>query len=117
MTSGEWMDQDDPETQAWVKHVLTDLVPKVQDSSVTISIVPTGEVDVKFAVELGVSIMLDKPVILLVTPGARVPEHLARVADEIVEIADLASPNAAKQMTGAITRVMKKLEKEDEHGH
>ena len=76
----------DPEWQSYVTHVRTELVPKLEDSAMTVSIVPrkAEDVDIKFAVELGLSIMLDKPLILCVHPSTVIPERLRRVADEIV---------------------------------
>ena len=76
---------DDPDARAWAARVERELVPMIEDSAASVSIVPTGETDIKFAVELGISIMLDKPIILLVVPGARVPAKLARIADAIIE--------------------------------
>lgn len=78
---------DDPEFKAWAKRVRTELVPMIEDTQMTVSICPTSDkVDVKFAVELGLSIMLDKPIVVAVPPGVAVPERLVRVADEIVEL-------------------------------
>lgn len=77
---------DTPDAQAWARRVLDDLVPQLADSAATVSVVPTGPADVKFAVELGLSIMFDKPIILAISPGQKVPDHLVRVADEIVEV-------------------------------
>jgi hypothetical protein len=49
----EW--EIDPQWQSYQTHVRTELVPKLADSALTISIVPTdpADVDIKFAVELG----------------------------------------------------------------
>jgi hypothetical protein len=41
---------------------------------------------VKFALELGFSIMLDKPIIAVVGHGAKVPAKLVQVADSIIEM-------------------------------
>lgn len=98
-----------PEARAWSQRVLTELVPMIDGSAISVSIVPKGESDIKFAVELGLSIMLDKPIILAVAPGRAVPEHLVRVADEIVEL-DTTSPLAAMRMQDAINRVLDRLE-------
>lgn len=75
-----------PEAQAWLHRALTELAPMIEASAVTVSLAPRGETDVKFAVELGLSIMFDKPIIVAVTPGQPIPDHLRRVADDIVEI-------------------------------
>lgn len=94
---------DTPATQAWARRVLDELVPQLTDSAAIVSVVPSGPADVKFAVELGLSIMLDKPIILAITAGQKVPEHLVRVADEIVEI-DRGS--GANQIRAALDRVL-----------
>jgi hypothetical protein len=97
------------EFEAYAAYVIDSLVPVIRDSAVTVSIVPSGTGDVKFAIELGLSIMLDKPIILAVMPGVRVPEHLARVADGVIEF-DPDDPDA----TGAqIAAVMKRLNRDE----
>lgn len=101
---------DTPEAHAWAQRVLTELVPMIDASAVSVSIVPSDEGDVKFAVELGLSIMLDKPIILAVVPGRTIPERLARVADEIVEL-DTKSPLAAIRIQDAINRMLERLER------
>ena len=78
---------DDPRFRAWVARTKRDLIPKLADSEVMLSIVPADamDTDIKFAVELGLGIMMDKPIILMVRPGTRLPDHLVRVADDIIE--------------------------------
>jgi hypothetical protein len=44
-----------------------------------------GAPDVKWAIEMGFSIMLDKPIIAVITPGRKVPAKLALVVDSWVE--------------------------------
>lgn len=97
---------DSPEWRRWSSRVLTDVVPKLQDSGATVSIVPDDEGDVKFAVELGFSIMLDKPIILVVPPGRRVPDRLVRVADSIVE-GDAADPGMHARLMAAVEAVLR----------
>lgn len=60
-------------------------VRQMEDSAFVTSLVPSGETDVKFALELGLSIMLDKPILAICAPGQTVPPKLALVADEIIE--------------------------------
>lgn len=76
---------DAPDFKAWKKDVQENLIPKLEDSGCTVSLMPEGETDVKFAVELGLSIMLEKPIIIVVAPGTKVPLKLAQIADEIVD--------------------------------
>lgn len=85
MTENPWGTE---EFKAYTTHVRTELVPMIEGSGIGAAIVPVNpkDVDVKFAVELGLMIMMDKPIILIVQPGTKLPEHLVRAADEIVEL-------------------------------
>jgi hypothetical protein len=69
----------------FTQSIFDELLPKMQGSRVVASIVPRNEGDLKFIVELGLAIMLDKPIALIIQPGRPLPEHLARVADVIIE--------------------------------
>lgn len=96
---------DDPEFRRWAKRVKAELVPMIESSEMTVSLCPVSEkIDVKFSVELGVSIMLDKPIIAVVPAGMPVPERLVRVADEIIEWHD--DPKVlSPRITEAVERV------------
>ncbi|GAA1742876.1 hypothetical protein GCM10009809_42090 [Isoptericola hypogeus] len=96
---------DDPALQEWAHHVREELVPKLAGSALTVSLVPEGDPDVKFAVELGLSILMDKPIIAIVQPGTHVPERLVRVADVILE-GDLTDPRFSDRIQAAITKVL-----------
>jgi hypothetical protein len=93
---------DDPAFRAWQKRVREDLVPKLRDSAVVMSLVPTGPTDIKFAVELGLSIMMDKPILAVVAPGTKVPDKLVRVADRIIE-GDIATEAGRVKLQAALT--------------
>lgn len=92
----------------FARHVREELVPELDSSAITMSLVPRDPqvLDVKYAVELGFSILLDKPLILLVHPGQVLPDHLVRVADRIVEV-DFANPEGAQE---SIQRALKDLD-------
>lgn len=83
-----WHDDD---MQAWAREVLATVVPKMDASAAFISLCPGGPGDVKFWVELGAAIMMDKPIIALVIGDRTISNHLARVADKIVRIEDLSN--------------------------
>lgn len=98
------------EFQDFVDRVKRDLIPKIEGSSTFVSICPTnGEPDIKFAVELGLAIMMDKPIIAAIPPGTKVPEKLIRVADKIVEL-DLDDPNGRQRMMEAIRELCEENE-------
>lgn len=99
---------DDPGFREFSERVHRDLLPKLEDSSVVASLLPEGEVDVKFAIELGLSIMLDKPIIAVVRPGVHIPEKLARVVDRFVE-GDLKTDEDARRVGVTIQQLMKEM--------
>jgi hypothetical protein len=88
--------RDDPDFQAWETHVRTNVVPKIDGSALTVSLVPNGESDIKFAVELGLSIMLDKPIVLVCEPGQALPPKLRKLADDVIEVDWRGDPSAAQ---------------------
>jgi len=98
------------EFRRYARRIVDDVVPKIQDSAVTVSLVPRGEADIKFAVELGLSIMLDKPIIAVIPPGTQVPEHLLRVADRIVDGDIMAEP---ERLAEAVAATIAELREED----
>jgi hypothetical protein len=70
---------NNPDWKEFEKRVRKELIPKIEEISLFVSITPSSEnVDVKFAVELGVAIMLDKPIIAVIKPGSKIPEKLAK---------------------------------------
>lgn len=97
---------DNPEFRKFAERVEKELVPKIQDSSVFISITPASKekVDVKFAIELGLAIMYDKPIIACIQPGTKIPEKLSRVVEKFVEL-DLKDPTQASRLTDAINEL------------
>ena len=99
---------DDPEFIAWAQRVRTELVPKIEDSKVFVSVTPLNkkEVDVKFAVELGLAVMLNKPIIALIEPNTEIPEKLARVVDRWVEY-DRSDPKSMEKVVEVLSEIIK----------
>jgi hypothetical protein len=90
-----------------VRHVIKEMAPKMETSALVISLVPEDrEGDVKFWVELGASIMLDKPIIAVLLGDAPVPAKLAKVADEIVRCPNGVDPESSEELAAAIKRIM-----------
>lgn len=104
MTDDPW---DDPDAIAWAKDVIANMLPKMKDSSSVVSLAPKdGKGDVKYWVELGASIMLDKPLIVVVLGDAPVAPRLARCADEIVRLPNGVDPAGSEELANAIKRVI-----------
>jgi hypothetical protein len=92
----------DPGFIEWAEHQRIHVMPMIQESGVTISLVPKGPADMKFAVELGLSIMLDKPIIAVIEPGQEIPGKLIAVADHIVEWEPGQGQEALTKALGAV---------------
>lgn len=98
----------EPDWLSYRDRVRNELVPMIEASALVTSIIPEdGKADVKFAVELGFSIMMDKPIIAMVQAGTKIPEKLARVVDKFVEIdwghPEKAATAAAQAMNELVT--------------
>lgn len=97
----------------WTVHQEKVVLPAMEESGAVVSVAPSGKPDAKFCVELGMALMLGKPVILVVDKrAAPVPPRLRQVADVIVEV-DLASTDPAvieadsQKMRAAMDSVLK----------
>lgn len=91
-----------PEAKAFLAAAARDLPGKIGGSAMCISLVPDGEIDPKFAVELGYMIMLDRPIIAVVVPGATIGEKFAKVVDRFVELPANAAPAQLDRVLQAV---------------
>lgn len=98
--------KNDPNFQRLVEHCQQHLIPQMKASDLSVSICPMGPegCDVKFALELGFAIMLDKPMIAAIRPGTKIPEKLARVVDRFVEC-DFADADTAQRISEAVSEM------------
>lgn len=103
-----------PEAKAWIARVAADLVPMIEGSAMTISLIPEGEADIKFAVELGLSIMMDKPILAVVPEGVVLTGKMRDVADWIIQ-ADMDTPEGREKMQEALTLAVTTLALRDAH--
>lgn len=99
------------EFKEFVRYHRENTLKAMSDSAFVTSIVPSGEADVKFAVELGLAIMLEKPIMLVAMPGVRIPPKLRELADEIVEDVDLELEEGRMAISRAILHMMARIER------
>lgn len=99
----------DPTAKAWIRQVLDEMVPMMEQSALVMSLVPEDrEGDVKFWVELGASIMMDKPIIAVLLGDAPAPAKLEAIADEIVRLPHGVNPEASEELAAAARRVLER---------
>jgi hypothetical protein len=95
----------DPSARVWIDHVLKEMVPPMKQSAFVMQLVPDDVGEVKFWVELGAAIMLEKPLIAIVLGDREIPPKLRQFADEVVHIPDGVSPDASVELREAIERI------------
>lgn len=109
--SEDWVEAMSPEDrERWDEFVddfRRNAVENIAGSDAFISLVPHGEWDVKFAVELGAAIMMDKPILAVVQTGAAVPEKLRLVSEEVVEV-DIDTTEGRAELAQAINRLLER---------
>jgi len=106
----DWVEGLDPETRdefdRYVEHARRKTTQEITGSAAFISIAPRPEeLDVKFCLELGLAIMLDKPIIVVAFDDRDVPERLRRVADRVVET-DIDTEAGARKLAEAINEIV-----------
>jgi hypothetical protein len=76
-----------PGFRKFARQVAESTMPHMAESAYVITIAPpTGtEADVKQAVEIGLAILMDKPLIIFAPKGRTVADRLLRIADHVVE--------------------------------
>lgn len=92
----------------WAEAVLSDMKPKLKGSALVMQLVPDDGIgDAKFWVELGASIMMEKPIVAVVMSGRKIPEKLKMVADEVVYLDEgVNGPESGERLEAAMDRVM-----------
>lgn len=100
--SGDWLESlNEKERRDWdqiVAHIQEHTAPAMQSSAFVMSLVPSdGKADVKFAVELGLTIMMEKPMVVVAEPGQHVPQKLLDIADLVVRVS-MSDPDGPRQM-------------------
>ena len=112
---GDWIDGLTPKERVdWDNFVVrarAEAVHLIDESALVMSLVPdAGQVDIKFAVELGLAIMLDKPVVAVAFPGREVPPGLRRVAHAVIELTEDFDTAAGRQeMADKLGPIAKRL--------
>lgn len=97
---------DDPSAVVWARHVLEEMAPNMAESAACISLVPSDGVgDVKFWVELGAMICMDKPIVVVAMGDTVIPPKLALVADEVVRLPEGVNPAGGDALAAAVRRV------------
>jgi hypothetical protein len=91
--------------EAFAEQVRDDLLPKLKGSNYVVNIMP-NEIDIKVAVEIGLAILLDKPLVVLAPDGRVACPKLLRIADHVIT-GDLESKAGRDAMFEKLGRILK----------
>lgn len=96
-----------PGYRQYARHFIKNVLPQVRSSSYFIAIAPVSgtEADVKMATEVGMCILLDKPLIVFAPEGRPVAERLLRIADHVIR-GDMDSPLGMAEMQAKLQRIL-----------
>jgi hypothetical protein len=104
---------DTYEFREWADRMRTRLIPKMADSGSILMIAPNvnEKFDIEFALQIGASILLEKPLILLAHTGRQIPSKLRAIADKIIEVnldeTTMDSPDIQRQLAEAFKEFSK----------
>lgn len=94
------------EWEDFVDRVIDGLVPQLRDTTMVASIIPNDmRGDVKFWVELGASIMMNKPIVAVCFNDQPLPPKLAMIVDEVIRVPRGDTVAAADQLEAALRRI------------
>jgi hypothetical protein len=108
--SSDWMEQLTPDERAdWdalVEHFRRSTLEGITRSAAYLSFAPPPDqpLDLRFCMELGAAVMLDKPLITVTAPGQKIPANLRRLAVEIIE-ADIDLEEGQREVAAALARL------------
>jgi hypothetical protein len=102
MSDDPWAD---PRAQRWLKHVRENVLPMVEESNAFAAIAPQGEPDIKFCVELGLGLMLDKPIVVIARARRDVPPKLWLIAEAVL-IGDIGDPKFQERIAETLKGVL-----------
>lgn len=101
--------RDPDDLKVALEHFLNEarlnLFPKLKATSLVIPVVD-GHINARLALELGASLLLDKPILLVVLKGTVVPPRLRMVVDEWIEVDDIRDPAGQAKLASAIERTL-----------
>ena len=115
--AGEWPDDTPGITETDVDEFMArvalaarqDIIPKMKQSRLCfVAMDGENDVDIWLALQLGLALALDMPLIVVATHNAPVSARLRQIADVIVEGESVRDPDLQQRLTAAISELMRK---------
>lgn len=84
-------------------------IAKLEESAIVMTIaLPGNKPDPVLALQIGIALLLEKPLILVAVRGAWLPQRLRQLADAVVEGPSIADPETAAKLQAAMADVMRR---------
>lgn len=102
---------DDKKVDDWINRVAESSGPRIRESKVFMSIVTEQalkDINPQMALELGLALLMDKPLVLVTDNEAKVPKSLARMAGLIQRI-DMEDENSKAKGARALQEFIAQL--------
>lgn len=94
----------DREVAAFFEHFERDVLPKIGVAA--FSVVIYGKPDAKLCLEVGASILLEKPLIVVADSDGPIPLKLRNIASAVI-VGKMGDPSFEERLTAAIRELMK----------
>ena len=99
---------NDPEAGKFLDRFRREALPHIKDSICTVALLDST-VDVKMMLEIGASVLLEKPIIVLHHRGGiEIPRRLRQLATAIIEFDSIDDPETKCQFMAAIEKAGKR---------
>lgn len=112
VTDYEFEHNPDGLDRDYERKVLDKLVPQIEKSNIVMTLY-TGSIDAKIALETGVAVLLEKPILLVIAKGVEIPSHLLRIVSGIVTYdPERGLPSYTEEIQAAAEQIFEHLPKE-----
>lgn len=108
----ELTDEERRRFDEWVDHQRSTTIKQMADSSLVVHIVPIRpqELDIEYALQLGASILMGKPIIAIIPAGREIPGKLELVLDHRVDLDNDIDTEAGKlELQRKLTPILEQL--------
>jgi len=104
---------DEPEMKAWLEDARVNLIPLLQKTEASVFEARTTT-DLKYAIELGLSILMNKPILAVVLDDRQAPPKLLEIADHVLHMKarEMGTPAGERKFQAAVEEMMAKVEGE-----
>jgi hypothetical protein len=88
-------------------HARKDMIPKMRSSVFCLTVLDGDEPDPYLCLQLGMALLLEKPLIIFAMGNAWVSARVRQLADVVVEGPSLTDPETKERMRAAIREVLR----------